>query len=324
MAGLTYARLEWSPERDLPSYRGVTIEELETAGPRDGLRAFVRDVPGLDTGEVSGHAVAFLKRCVRSLADHRAFDRLEIPSHSVDGPSHFYVWSENTPDRISLLRGPREVRDFLSRDESRQDAMLMAVTMGKMHSPASVRVLFQSFVRAVGDIDLILMARHAVPDLELPEEGARRRSLEWRDELLSRGWPTSAELARYFGSKAENSAQIAAKKRAEGKLLGVWSVADNSFVHPDFQFDAYQQLRPDVPDLLHALVDLPGMSVEDDPGGWCRVFWLYGATAQLSEEALGDGESTEPRTAASVFGRFPKAVIDFARMEAARDPNEAW
>ena len=321
MASTTYARLEWSPERDLPSYRGVTADELEATAPREGFRVFVRDLPGMEAGEVSGPAVAFLKKSVRILAHYRAFDYVHVSSKTGAASISFFTWNEAFPERVTLLRNIDEVRDFLAHYDEREGTLLIAVALGGSRSLLTPQTHFESFVRAVGPPDRYESSTFIQ---ESPEGAARRRSLELRDELLALGWPTSAEVARYFGSKAGNAAQIAAKKRAEGKLFGVWSVADNTFVHPDFQFDAHQQVRPELPTLLAALNELPGMSGEDDPGGWRRTFWLYGATPRLSEVAVGDGMSDEPRSSAEVFARSPQAVIDFARSEAARDPNADW
>jgi len=139
-----------------------------------------------------------------------------------------------------------------------------------------------------------------------------------RDELLARGWPTSAEVGFANGGGFDNPAQWATIKRGAGELLGVWSPSENTWRHPDFQFLPDGHLNPRVKELLNALALHPDFKVDKDRGGWHRTLWLLGATRGL---ASPDGR---PRIAAEVFLEDPDAVIAFAIKDAHIDPNDVW
>ncbi len=130
-------------------------------------------------------------------------------------------------------------------------------------------------------------------------------SAAFRDELLAQGWLDSADVARRLGSAAENLAQMAARLRREGKLLGVWVAAENGYRHPPCQFDA-GALRPEIAELLAILP--PG-----NGSGWSRAFWLYLPQARL------DGA-----TPAAVLDTDPARVVAAARAEFGEDPDARW
>ncbi|MBL0040049.1 MAG: hypothetical protein IPP28_03150 [Xanthomonadales bacterium] len=92
--------------------------------------------------------------------------------------------------------------------------------------------------------------------------------------------------------------EAAAALRAAGRLLGVWSKSQRTYLHPDFQFDGEGRLRPQVAILLATLPS------EGDAGGWRRAFWLYSV-----REAL-DG-----RCPADVFPDDPSRVLALASRE---------
>lgn len=132
-------------------------------------------------------------------------------------------------------------------------------------------------------------------------------AVEFRDELLEKGWPNDhgvAELAKAPGPEATT---YAIRAQASGDLLGVWSAPRHCFLYPDFQFHRSGAIRKDVAALLAVL---PG---EDDRGGWRRTFWLY------SPHALLDG-----RTPAEIFIDDPTRVIAVAREEFLGDCDATW
>lgn len=147
------------------------------------------------------------------------------------------------------------------------------------------------------------MAAAASPPTS-PAEAARRQ----RESFLDRGWPSSIDVAVRMRSEAVNQAQVAADLRKRGALLGAWSHRGGTFVHPDFQFDANGQPRPELPRLLATLreltLDPDGRFV--DKGGWRRVFWLYGTRSELDD-----------RTPAEVFSEAPERVIQLAENDLA-------
>ena len=118
-----------------------------------------------------------------------------------------------------------------------------------------------------------------------------------RRALLDMGWPTSECVGQQLGFPIE-PAQAAAALRASGRLLGVWSSVQRTFVHPAFQFDADGSLRSDVESLLAAL------PVDGDEGGWRRAFWLYGVREALAGQCPAD-----------VFPSDPARVLALARTE---------
>ena len=135
---------------------------------------------------------------------------------------------------------------------------------------------------------------------------ATTAAIEFRDELLEKGWPDARRVAELAGLPSESTA-YAIKARARGALLGVWSAPLRDFVYPDFQFDRSGSLRTDIAELLAVLPN------EGDRGGWRRAFWLY------SPHALLDGQ-----TPADVFAKAPIRVINVAREEFLGDPAATW
>lgn len=121
---------------------------------------------------------------------------------------------------------------------------------------------------------------------------ARRR----REQLLARGWPTAQDVAALL--PGHGSVDDVADLRESGALLGAWSAADRAFVYPACQFDRKGQLLPVIQPLLAVL------PADGDPGGWRRVFWLYGP-----RDALGG------QTPAHWLSRDPDRVMAFALVE---------
>lgn len=321
------ASVEFNPERGRPSYRGVPLDELELYHARAGIRVFVPEEPGLDPGEISEPGISRLKARLRLMAADEALANFAF--HTTVDRTHYVVWSRNAHRLMPVKQTPRlrdagVIRNFLAHGLL-EDELLIAVTESATRPRSSLFEMVTSLVRSLltAGWDSAKVSTPAITQTA-PEDAARARALALRDELLARGWPTSAQVAQALGSRAGNAAQYAAKKRAEGKLFGVWSLKDNTFVHPDFQLDASHQLHPAIPALLHALARLPGLSDKEDAGGWRRAFWLYGATPALSERALGTGLDEAPRTPAEVFRSDPDAVIALADTDAARDPNAQW
>ena len=139
-----------------------------------------------------------------------------------------------------------------------------------------------------------------------------------QNELLARGWPTSAEVSHANGSQFDNPAQWAKNKRHAGELLGVWSPAENTWRYPDFQFLPDGRLNPRVKELLSALALHPDFKADKDIGGWHRAFWLHGATWALA------GPDGQPRVAAEVFLEDPDTVIAHAIKDACIGSNDLW
>lgn len=139
-------------------------------------------------------------------------------------------------------------------------------------------------------------------------EPARTAAIDFRNELLERGWPDDRRVAELSGKASDPEASTyAGQARARGALLGVWSVQLQGFVYPDFQFDHLGAIRKDIAALLAVL---PG---DNDHNGWRRTFWLY------SPHALLDGQPP-----ADVFPDSPMRVIKVAQVEFRGDPDAAW
>lgn len=135
-----------------------------------------------------------------------------------------------------------------------------------------------------------------------PGEAARRR----REAFLDRGWPTSSEVGMRLGSAAGAAAQRAAELRGTGQLLGAWSSRSRTYVHPDCQFDAVNQVQP----VMRALLRI--LPTEGDDGGWRRTFWLYGPRDALDGQAPAD-----------VLGVDSERVLTLARAEFGDAPAAA-
>lgn len=140
------------------------------------------------------------------------------------------------------------------------------------------------------------------------ELGNTVSAIQFRDELLKRGWPDAHRVAELAGKTlGPEAATYAIRARASEGLLGVWSAACHCFLYPDFQFHGSGAIRKDVARLLAVL---PG---KDDRGGWRRAFWLY-----LPHVLLGN------RTPAEVFIDEPGRVINVAREEFLSDCEASW
>lgn len=133
-------------------------------------------------------------------------------------------------------------------------------------------------------------------------------AIEFRDELLERGWPDDRRLAELAGEAPGQEATTSViGAQASGDLLAVWSAPRHCFLYPDFQFHRSGAIRKDVAGLLAVL---PG---EHDRGGWRRTFWLYSPHALLDD-----------RTPAEIFIDDPARVIVVAREEFLGDRDETW
>ncbi|MCO4878232.1 hypothetical protein VOI32_03635 [Paraburkholderia caribensis] len=133
-------------------------------------------------------------------------------------------------------------------------------------------------------------------------------AIDFLNELLGKGWPDDRGIAELVGisprSAPEQSVSLA---REAGLLLGVWSEPQHRFVYPEFQFDRFGTLRPEVAELLSILPD------DGDRSGWRRAFWLY------SPHALLHGSLP-----AEVFTKDPAWVLEVAQQEFYGDPLASW
>jgi len=140
------------------------------------------------------------------------------------------------------------------------------------------------------------------------QEPPTATAIDFRDELLAKGWPDDHGVAGLTGENSgPESTTCAAQARARGALLGVWSVRLQGFIYPDFQFDHLGTIRQEVAELLTILPS------DSDGGGWRRAFWLY------SPHALLEGQ-----TPAEVFPDAPARVITIAKVEFRGDPAAPW
>jgi len=220
-----------------------------------------------------------------------------------------HAWSTRTPAHPVLARraradAPQQVLVVLEPDADGDiDALWSELEQ-------SLRVSPQLELPAAAD----LLAPLAIPAPVTPAQAA----IELRDELLARGWPTSAEVGAANGSRSVNKGQWAKTKRDEGELLGVWSASERTYRHPVFQFHADGSLRPRLKELLDALATHADFSAEADAGGWRRAFWLHGASYALA------GADGQPRVPAEVFVTEPDRVIRAACKDAEAGPHESW
>jgi len=120
---------------------------------------------------------------------------------------------------------------------------------------------------------------------------------------------TADEAARRLGGPTEAAAAWACSKRKRDELFGVWSQANESFVHPDFQFGG-KATPAQLKELLTALRTRVGFDpINADKGGWARAYWLYQPNAQLSQQALVavDQDMRDPVTAAAILSMISDA-----------------
>lgn len=133
-------------------------------------------------------------------------------------------------------------------------------------------------------------------------------AIDFRDELLEKGWPDDLRVAELAGEVPGPEATTSLiRAQASGELLGVWSAPRHRFLYPDFQFHRAGAIRKDVAALLAVLPS------EGDRGGWRRAFWLYSPHALLDD-----------RTPAEIFIDDPARVIAVAREEFLGDREASW
>jgi hypothetical protein len=159
-------------------------------------------------------------------------------------------------------------------------------------------------------------------------------AIAYRDSLLEKAraeaWPTSKAAGRLLGGATASACnEMAAKERALGRLLGIWSQADRTFYHPPFQFASDGLVHPSFYELLEVLSQNPALAHSADPGGWGRLEWMFQLRGSLSECSLAETASPfgiaepedtldkTPRTPAEVFPIDPDAVIALAGSDAA-------
>lgn len=324
----TLISVEYDATEHRLSYRAVWIDDIERLDQRIGIRMYAPDASAAEAGQANDSGISHLKARISRM--WRDFDTLRwsLDWPAVISSTQYLLWHEGAAELLDIaphsaqLKNTEAFRNFVAHGADSQD-LLIAVSCGATRR--TFRELFEALVSSLsannGKIAIVGDARLSQPT---PEEDARARTLALRDTMLGRNWPNAAQLAQTLGPLAENATQYAARRRAERALFGVWSLKDNSFVHPDFQFDENLQPHPSMPALLAALAAIPGMGDEDDQGGWRRAFWLYGETSALSERALGDGQSDASRTPADVFQSNPNAVVALANAEATADINDYW
>ncbi|MDP9651298.1 hypothetical protein [Paraburkholderia caledonica] len=132
-------------------------------------------------------------------------------------------------------------------------------------------------------------------------------AIEFRDELLKKGWPGDREIAELVKARGPEATTYAIRAQASAELLGVWCAPRHCFLYPDCQFDRSGAIRKDVAGLLAVLPS------GDDRGGWRRTFWLYSPHTLLDD-----------RTPAEIFLDDPTRVIAVAQEEFLGDPDAAW
>nr|WKF58232.1 hypothetical protein HUO10_002730 [Paraburkholderia busanensis] len=133
-------------------------------------------------------------------------------------------------------------------------------------------------------------------------------AIEFRDELLEKGWPDDIRVAELADeAPGPEATTFAIRAQASGDLLGVWCALRHCFLYPDFQFHRSGAIRKDVAGLLAVLPS------EDDRGGWRRTFWIYSPHALLDD-----------RTPAEIFIDNPVRVIAVAREEFLGDREATW
>jgi len=216
-----------------------------------------------------------------------------------------------------------EVSSALQDRAGKQPGVMVELQIGQAEQDLAADAVLAAFQQTLRLSVEAVQAHATATDPTVIVAGAATRddpgtaAAQLRDEMLQRGWPTSAQVGLAHGSKAGNAAQWAADKRAAGELLGVWSANERTYRHPEFQF-VHGQLHPKVRELLAALALQPSLSAKHDPGGWRRAFWLHGTTPDLADP-FG-----QPRTPAGCFMEDPDAVIALARKEAEVDLNAQW
>lgn len=132
-------------------------------------------------------------------------------------------------------------------------------------------------------------------------------AVEFRDELLKKGWPDDRGVAELVKAPGPEAKTYAIRAQASAELLGAWCAPRHCFLYPDFQFHRSGAIRKDVAGLLAVLPS------EDDRGGWRRTFWLYSPHPLLDD-----------RTPAEIFIDDPTRVIAVAREEFLGDRDATW
>jgi hypothetical protein len=139
-------------------------------------------------------------------------------------------------------------------------------------------------------------------------ESAPPAAIEFRDELLGKGWPDDRRVAELADKAPRPGATTdAVQAQMSGNLLGVWSAPEHCFIYPDFQFTRSGAIRQEVAELLAILPS------DDDGAGWRRAFWLYSPHTLLDH-----------RTPAEIFADDPTRVITVAQEEFLSDPKVTW
>lgn len=212
------------------------------------------------------------------------------------------------PQRLRRLKGGRHYYGVEPRGVTVIEGALGAVAGAWQRVPrdrTAGLVEIEGNAEVVERLTAALDPATAREDAEPTLPGEPDASAQLRTELLAQGWLSSDEVATKLGSAAANLAQMAARLRREGKLLGVWVPAQQAYRHPPCQFRD-GELVPEMAALLSILP--PG-----NGSGWNRAFWLYLPHARL--------DGAKP---ADVFAIDPGRVLEAAGAEFAEDADARW
>lgn len=133
-----------------------------------------------------------------------------------------------------------------------------------------------------------------------------------RRSALARDWLDGAAVNDLLGSTATNKSQLPTRLRQEGKILGVWVVADNRYRFPTWQFNQ-NQLIPEFREILSLLRSERGVAGGRQTSGWEEIEWLCAPHALLAKQIPAD-----------LLATTPERVLEAARQEFMENQDAGW
>jgi len=300
MSRLSYLEIAVTNGKPLASLGDINSEGVVADLPNQGARLRIYISKKHNPTRLSLELVRLIEPLLMRALALPWSARNKVHNHSPDASQQrFFQTSLNEISEGAALNEILwiDVEDWLVRVS---DDMLFLETNGEC---AELMMLFD----AIRDDRFRHGSRGAqviAPVIDDPHQAA----IKFRDELLRKNWLDAKSVAVLVGARDDKDpAQHAEQLRAEGRLLGVWSMEDCGFLYPDFQFGD-DGVRPEVAELLKTLPEN-----KDDRGGWRRAFWLYSPHAKLDKKPPAD-----------VFTRDPLRVIQIAITQFHGEQDADW
>lgn len=232
---------------------------------------------------------------LKAMRDETSFASLDLTRHSVEVLN--LSAARSLDDLVATWARDKDVNHVLVELSASPD--VFRSLQRQIESDVSQRQ-----VRITQVVPRAPTANPAVP-IETAASASRR-------EVMVRDWVDAAAVSDLLGSRANNKSQLPTRLRAEGRILGVWVVADNRYRYPLWQFNQ-NQLIPEFREILSLLRSEDGVAGGRKTSGWEEIEWLCAPHALLGKKRPSD-----------LLATAPDRVLAAARQEFSEGRDARW